>query len=98
MTQIERIRKNPDVQLAAVALLAVNVKYREDAGGDEYGDEAGPILTAVERRMNLPSTYNNEWATPEQKLVNDTIECEVMELAHRMERALVKAGLLSKHN
>jgi hypothetical protein len=94
---VQKIRKNPHVQFATVALLAVNVKYGKEGGSDEYGEEAGPVLEACERRMGLPEeTLNNEWMTPEQQLVKDTVEDEVMELAFRMERTLVKAGLLSK--
>jgi len=87
---VRKIRKNPWVQLAAVEILAVNVKHEEDMS-DEYKQEAGSVLKTFEKRMRL------EWVTPKKRAM-DAAHNEIAELAQKMERALVNAGLLSRDN
>jgi hypothetical protein len=89
-----QISKNPHVQAAAIALLAVNRKHVDVT--DEYGEKAGWVIDQCLSAMGLPSGY--EKATPRQQARLDAATDIILELAGKMERALGTARLLSGCN
>jgi methionyl-tRNA formyltransferase len=76
------------VQLAAVELLAVNLKHADVT--DKYREEAGQILIRCFSQMENPEL------TREQRLTREaTLAERIRRLSAQMEAALVKARLLS---
>ena len=82
---VRKIRGNMWVQLAAVEMMVVNLKHDED-GSPEYKAAARQVFDICKRRLGLDAR--------ELKVTYD----EIAELAQKMERALVNAGLLSRDN
>jgi hypothetical protein len=89
-TTIKQASKNPHVQAAAVELLAVNLKHADIT--DEYGEEAGEVLTRCLSQMGLPSS--DQKLTPKQQTLDDAVTEAIQGLCNKMEAALVKARLL----
>jgi len=76
------LRKNPLVQAAAIAHLAVDVEYTGNEGdADEFNERAGEALGRCCSLMGLP-------------ISNDVVTDAIMELSAKMRAALVKARLL----
>jgi hypothetical protein len=79
-----RLRKNPLVQAAAIAHLAVDVEYTGDEDDqDEFNERAGEALARCCSLMGLPSS-------------NDAVTEAILELSTKMRAALIKARLLSR--
>lgn len=93
MIRITKIQTNPHVEAAAIEMLAVNLKHGDAT--DEYGEEAGQVITRCFSRMGLPDP---EHLTIKQLARHDVVMDEILERAHKMERALLRARLVSKHN
>jgi hypothetical protein len=89
MTQITKIQTNPHVEAAAIEMLAVNLKHGDAT--DEYGEEAGQVITRCHSRMGLPDSAK-------QLARHGVVMDAILERAVKMERALIRARLVSKHN
>jgi len=92
MTRITKLQTNPHVQAAAIEMLAVNLKHGDT---DEYGDEAAQVIARCYSRMGLPDT---EDLTIKQLARHDAAMEAILGRADKMERALIRARLVSKHN
>ena len=90
---LRNLDKNPQVIRAAAELLAVNLKYGDDGGSDEYGAEAGAVIGRCFSRMGVPDPDLGK-LTRKQWAVSDTVMEAVNSLETRMERALQRAKLV----
>jgi O-phosphoseryl-tRNA(Cys) synthetase len=93
-TTIQNASKNPHVQAAAVALLALIPKHPDNT--DEYADEAGGVLERCHSLMGLP--HNNLKLTRKQQSREDSVTEAIQGMADERKRVLVGARILSKHN
>jgi|HubBroStandDraft_6_1064221.scaffolds.fasta_scaffold283917_3 hypothetical protein len=93
MAQATKLHTNPHVEAATIQMLAVNLKH-EDAT-DEYGEVAGQIIDRCWSLMGLPDP---EDLTVKQLARHDAVMEAILDRAFKMERALTRARLVSKHN
>jgi len=87
-TKVPKHSKSPLVQLAAVELLAVNLKHADVT--DEYRKAAGQVFTRCHSQMEAPELTREQRLTREDRLTES-----IRRLSAQMEAALVKARLLS---
>jgi hypothetical protein len=95
MVQEKRsIARNPKVQAATVALLALSVAHPEvDDEDEEYHDKVGKIIGECCSRMGLEGKL-----TRRQQAKEDAVGQAILVGADKMKAALVAARLLSKRN
>jgi hypothetical protein len=89
-----QLRKNPLVQAAAIAHLAVYLEYTrdEDEDGYEAAEKGGEVLARCCSLMGLRSDEGK--LTPKQEALDDAVTDAILELSTKMEAALIKARLL----
>ncbi|HXM95755.1 MAG TPA: hypothetical protein VOA64_16135 [Candidatus Dormibacteraeota bacterium] len=90
-----QIKKNPQIQGAAVALLALNLEYPKVT--DKWGDKSGQVINDCVSRLGLPDPEVQK-LTPRQEARDVAVFEAIWRTANKMQAALVRARLLSKRN
>jgi hypothetical protein len=95
MSKNTELHTNPHVEAAAIEMLAVNLKYPDVTDDEEHAKAASQIIDRCWSLMGLPDP---EDLTIKQVARHDAAMQAILDRAFKMERALIRARLVSKHN